>query len=294
MTPQKRAKFITKWIQSYAKKHKIDKLVVGISGGIDSAVVSTLCAETGVDTIVVSMPIHQRPEQHYLSDNHGKWLQGRYKNVTHITVDLTKTFDAFKDNFKVLPNLLALANSRSRLRMACLYQIAQSHAGIVVGTGNKVEDFGVGFYTKYGDGGVDISPIGDCMKTEVWDMGRALAVDEDIINAAPTDGLWDDGRTDQDQLKGISYPELERAMMQDTTGTKPEGKREREVLKQYREIRAKTQHKMEPIPVCMMPAEEIQYKKPAKKAGKKTAKKTTKSAKKSDKRVGFPNIILVK
>ena len=294
MTPQKRAKFITKWIQSYAKKHKIDKLVVGISGGIDSAVVSTLCAETGVDTIVVSMPIHQRPEQHYLSDNHGKWLQGRYKNVTHVTVDLTKTFDAFKDNFKVLPNLLALANSRSRLRMACLYQIAQSHAGIVVGTGNKVEDFGVGFYTKYGDGGVDISPIGDCMKTEVWDMGRALAVDEDIINAAPTDGLWDDGRTDQDQLKGISYPELERAMMQDTTGTKPEGKREREVLKQYREIRSKTQHKMQPIPVCMMPAEEIQYKKPAKKAGKKTAKKTTKSAKKSDKIMGFPNIILVK
>ena len=294
MTPQKRAKFITKWIQSYAKKHTLDKLVGGISGGIDSAVVSTLCAETGVDTIVVSMPIHQRPEQHYLSDNHGKWLQGRYKNVTHVTVDLTKTFDAFKDNFKVLPNLLALANSRSRLRMACLYQIAQSHAGIVVGTGNKVEDFGVGFYTKYGDGGVDISPIGDCMKTEVWDMGRALAVDEDIINAAPTDGLWDDGRTDQDQLKGISYPELERAMMQDTTGTKPESKREREVLKQYREIRAKTQHKMQPIPVCMMPAEEIQYKKPAKKAGKKTAKKTTKSAKKSDKIVGFPNIILVK
>jgi NAD+ synthase len=295
MTPQKRAKFITKWIQNYAKRHKIDHLVVGISGGIDSAVVSTLCAETGVDTIVVSMPIHQRAEQHYLSDNHGKWLQGKYKNVTHVTVDLTRTFDAFKDNFRVLPNLLALANSRSRLRMACLYQIAQSHAGIVVGTGNKVEDFGVGFYTKYGDGGVDISPIGDCMKTEVWDMGRALGVDQDIIDAAPTDGLWDDGRTDQDQLQGISYPELERAMMQDTTGTKPEGKREREVLKQYREIRAKTQHKMQPIPVCMMPAEEeTASKKPAKKAAKKTAKKTAKSSRKLEKTAGFPNILLVK
>jgi NAD+ synthase len=249
MTPQKRAKFITKWIKDYTKRHKIDHLVVGISGGIDSAVVSTLCAETGVDTIVVSMPIHQRAEQHYLSDNHGKWLQGKYKNVTHVTVDLTRTFDAFKDNFKVLPNLLALANSRSRLRMACLYQIAQSHAGIVVGTGNKVEDFGVGFYTKYGDGGVDISPIGDCMKTEVWDMGRALGVDQDIIDAAPTDGLWDDGRTDQDQL-GMTYPELELAMTQSETNCGVDSAQEKKNLRRYREIRATNLHKMLPIPVC--------------------------------------------
>lgn len=272
MAPQKRAKFITRWIKNYAKKNKISTLVVGISGGIDSSVVSTLCAETGLDTIVVSMPIHQRPEQHYLSDSHGKWLQEKYKNVTHVNVNLTKTFDAFKENFKILPNLLALANSRSRLRMACLYQIAQSHGGIVVGTGNKVEDFGVGFYTKYGDGGVDISPIGDCLKTEVWDMGRALGVDEDIINAAPTDGLWDDGRTDQDQLNGISYPELERAMLQDTTGQRPETRREREVLKQYREIRSRTQHKMLPIPVCIIPAEEPAEKATVKKPAKKPAK----------------------
>ena len=295
MTPQKRAKFITKWIKDYTKRHKIDHLVVGISGGIDSAVVSTLCAETGVDTIVVSMPIHQRAEQHYLSDNHGKWLQGKYKNVTHVTVDLTRTFDAFKDNFKVLPNLLALANSRSRLRMACLYQIAQSHAGIVVGTGNKVEDFGVGFYTKYGDGGVDISPIGDCMKTEVWDMGRALGVDQDIIDAAPTDGLWDDGRTDQDQL-GMTYPELEQAMRLDLLdGVRKLDSKEKSQLKRYREIRAGNLHKMQPIPVCMMPAEEeTASKKPAKKAAKKTAKKTAKSSRKLEKTVGFPNIVLVK
>lgn len=278
MAPKQRAKFITKWIQTYAKKHKISNLVVGISGGIDSAVVSTLCAETGIDTIVVSMPIHQRPEQHYLSDNHGRWLQDKYKNVTHVTVDLTQTFDAFRENFKVLPNLLALANSRSRIRMTCLYQIAQSHGGIVVGTGNKVEDFGVGFYTKYGDGGVDISPIGDCMKTEVWDMGRVLGVDPDIIAAAPTDGLWDDGRTDQDQLQGISYPELERAMILDTTGGKPENKREREVLKLYRDIRAKTQHKMQPIPVCVMPAEKTPVVKTKAKAPAKKAKAPAKKA----------------
>ena len=249
MTPQKRAKFITKWIKDYTKRHKIDKLVVGISGGIDSAVVSTLCAETGVDTIVVSMPIHQRPEQHYLSDNHGKWLQGRYKNVTHVTVDLTKTFDAFKDNFKVLPNLLALANSRSRLRMACLYQIAQSHAGIVVGTGNKVEDFGVGFYTKYGDGGVDISPIGDCYKTQVWQMGRELGVLQEIIDAPPTDGLWDDGRTDQDQLGGLTYVELESAMRMDTGELVTDSPSMHDILNKYRAIRARSLHKMNPIPV---------------------------------------------
>lgn len=272
MNPKQRIKHITKWISAYTKKNKINTLVVGISGGIDSAVVSTLCAETGVDTIVVSMPIHQRPEQHYLSNAHGVWLQEKYPNVTHVTIDLSKTFDAFKENFSVLPNLLALANSRSRIRMTCLYQIAQSHSGIVVGTGNKVEDFGVGFYTKYGDGGVDISPIGDCMKTEVWAMGEALGVDPDIIAAPPTDGLWDDGRTDQDQLQGISYPELERAMVLDTTGAKAENKREREVLKLYREIRSKTQHKMQPIPVCLMPVETVTKSSKAKTKAKTKAK----------------------
>lgn len=279
MTPKQQIKHITRWIRDYAKKSRIEQLVVGISGGIDSSVVSTLCAETGISTIVVSMPINQRPEQHDLSLRHGRWLQEKYSNVTHVIVDLTPTFQAFSENFRVLPNALALANSRSRLRMTCLYQIAQSHGGIVVGTGNRVEDFGVGFYTKYGDGGVDISPIGDCMKTQVWAMGELLGVDPDIVAAAPTDGLWDDGRTDQDQLQGISYPELEMAMLQDINGEKPQDKRQREVLKQYREIRSKTQHKMLPIPVCMMPVESSAEVKPKKQDKQdKAAKKSKKAA----------------
>lgn len=259
MTPKQQVQHITKWIKSYAKKHKIENLVVGISGGIDSSVVSALCAKTGISTIAVSMPIRQRPEQHDLSVRHGRWLQEEYSNVTHVTIDLTATFNAFAENFRVLPNELALANSRSRLRMTCLYQIAQSHGGIVVGTGNKVEDFGVGFYTKYGDGGVDISPIGDCMKTEVWAMGEFLGVDPDIVAAAPTDGLWEDGRTDEDQL-GMTYPELEQAMTldllhDDEIEIKSLNKTQRSQLNSYRKIRARSLHKMLPIPVCMMPTE---------------------------------------
>jgi NAD+ synthase len=243
---------ITDWIRDYATKAGMTSLVVGISGGIDSAVVSTLCARTGINTIAVTMPIRQRPELHDLSMRQGQWLAQNYSNVFHEVVDLTNVFDFF--NTAVLTcnsrydNLLAFANSRSRLRMVTLYQIAQSRRGIVVGTGNKVEDFGVGFYTKYGDGGVDISPIADCYKTEVWQMGRELGILQDIIDAAPTDGLWDDGRTDEDQL-GLTYADLEVAMRMDLgeiTSTEPTLLAN---LEKFRSIQARSLHKMNPIPV---------------------------------------------
>ena len=267
MTSKQRIKHISKWIRSYATKHKISTLVVGISGGIDSSVVSALCAETGLTTIVVQMPIRQNKTLNNRSSMQAGWLLERYKNVTHMSMDLTKVFSAFekdlvpycRENEDEARVDLAFANSRARLRMMTLYQIAQSHGGIVVGTGNKVEDFGVGFYTKYGDGGVDISPIGDCLKTQVWDMGREFGLPQEIIDAAPTDGLWTDGRTDEDQL-GMSYPELEQAMANDVLerhdvyNTLPIelGKEERAHLRKYRAIRARNMHKMLPIPVCKL------------------------------------------
>lgn len=242
---------ITDWIGDYARSAGMEALVVGISGGIDSSVVSALCAHTGIRTIAVSMPIRQRPELHDLSMRHGDWLIKNFQNAEHRTIDLTAPFSEFEKQlaYSGFTSLLALANSRSRLRMMCLYQIAQSTNGLVVGTGNKVEDFGVGFYTKYGDGGVDISPIGDLLKTEVWQLGRELGVLEDIINAPPTDGLWDDGRTDQDQLGGLSYADLERAMYQDENNVRPANDDQAMVLYQYRKIRSRSLHKMNPIPV---------------------------------------------
>lgn len=252
MTPRRQIAHITKWIKAYATKHQIKTLVVGVSGGIDSAVVSTLCARTGLPTVAVSMPIRQSKATHSLSLAHGQWLTKNFDNATHMTVDLTPTFRQFEKCF-VNPSDLGLANSRSRLRMMCLYQIAQDHEGIVVGTGNRVEDFGVGFFTKYGDGGVDISPIGDCLKTEVWTMGRELGIMEEIITAAPTDGLWDDGRTDEDQL-GMTYAELEQMMWLDQQSVSPKGA-DIPKLKRYREIRARNLHKMQPIPVCSMPVD---------------------------------------
>lgn len=240
---------ITQWIQDYAVKNNIKSLVVGISGGIDSSVVSALCARTGMPVIAATMPIRQRPELHDLSMRHGAWLVENYPNVQHEVVDLTPVFDQFETTLGHYDNLLGMANSRARLRMTTLYQIAQHNNGIVVGTGNRVEDFGVGFYTKYGDGGVDISPIGDLMKTEVWALGRELGVLEDIVKAAPTDGLWEDGRTDQDQLGGLSYAELERAMLLDESGRMPSSLDEHDLLIQYRRIRARSLHKMLPIPV---------------------------------------------
>ena len=253
---------ITKWIKDYAKKAKINTLVVGISGGIDSSVVSALCAKTGMTTIVVQMPIRQDKKLDNRSSLHAGWLLKRFDNVTHMAMDLTPVFNAFEK--KVDPfcgikdepyetHKLASANSRARLRMMTLYQIAQCHGGIVVGTGNKVEDFGVGFFTKYGDGGVDISPIGDCLKTEVWEIARELGIEQEIIDAPPTDGLWEDGRTDESQL-GMTYPELEHAMAlhnDDNCVYNPLTltKTEKVQLKKYREIRARNMHKMNPIPV---------------------------------------------
>ena len=241
MEVKKRAKIITDWINNYCESasYKPKALVVGISGGIDSSVVSTLCANTGRKTIVLTMPIKQIKSQHDLSLTHAKWLKEKYKNVEHHLLEMDKIFNSFSQVLNNFDNEHGYANSRARLRMATLYQVAAANNGIVVGTGNKVEDFGVGFYTKYGDGGVDISPIADCTKTQVWELGRHLGVSEKIIETPPTDGLWDDGRNDVQQL-GMSYEQLERAM---------EDKNDPN-YKKYLEIRKKNLHKMNPIPVC--------------------------------------------
>ena len=229
---------IVKWIKDYADENKIQSLVVGVSGGIDSAVVSTLCAETGLPTFPLGMPIHKDSDQESLSDIHLAWLEKKYKNVKTLKFNLTKVFEKFKEALQEYSHDdLALANSRSRIRMITLYQIAGKYNGIVVGTGNKVEDYGVGFYTKYGDGGVDIAPIADIYKTEVWELGRHLGVNEKIIEASPTDGLWDDKRTDEDQL-GASYAQLEEAM---EYGTGP-------AVKILETFNGKNKHKMESIP----------------------------------------------
>jgi NAD+ synthase len=241
---------ISAWIRDYAEQSGMRRLVVGISGGIDSAVVSALCARTGLQTIAVTMPIRQRPDLHDLSMRQGAWLCNEFDNVRHEIIDLTSTFDEFENRLSnTYNNLLGFANSRSRLRMVTLYQIAQSMGGLVVGTGNKVEDFGVGFYTKYGDGGVDISPIGDLYKSQVWQLGRELGVLQEIIDAAPTDGLWDDGRTDEDQLGGLTYADLELAMKQDNNELPINNTAEHDRVITYRRIRARSLHKMNPIPV---------------------------------------------
>jgi len=243
MQTSDRISYIKSWILNYCKSmpKKPDSLVVGISGGIDSSVTSTICALTGKKTIVLSMPIKQIKEQQDLSLKHQEWLKGKFKNVESHLVILDNVFKSFKSSLSEFDNEHGLANSRARLRMATLYQVAASNNGIVVGTGNKVEDFGVGFYTKYGDGGVDIFPIADCTKSQVWEMGKNLGVLEEIVKAQPTDGLWDDGRTDVNQL-GMSYQELEEAIKD------PSNKGH----KKYLEIRKRNLHKMNPIPVCKM------------------------------------------
>ncbi len=213
MNSSEKIKFISSWIKSYVEHMptKAQSLVIGISGGIDSSVSSTLSAMTGLKTIVLTMPIKQKSYQHDLSLKHRDWLVEKFTNVEAHTLNLDQLFENFKSTLSKFNNEHGLANSRARLRMTTLYQVAAANKGIVVGTGNKVEDFGVGFYTKYGDGGVDISPIGDCNKTEVWKIGKELGILKEIIEAAPTDGLWDDGRTDESQL-GLKYHELEEAM----------------------------------------------------------------------------------
>ncbi len=244
MEASKKIIFIKDWILNYVNSmpKKNESLVIGISGGIDSSVTSTLCAMTGLKTIVLSMPIKQRSSQHDLSLKHNNWLKEKFKNVESHIIKLDEVFNSFKLSLSNFDNEHGMANSRARIRMTTLYQVAAANKGIVVGTGNKVEDFGVGFYTKYGDGGVDISPIADCTKTEVWELGKELNIIKEIIEAPPTDGLWDDGRTDEGQL-GLSYKELEEAM-------ENENSKNRE---KYLKIRKANLHKMESIPVCKIP-----------------------------------------
>jgi NAD+ synthase len=229
---------IVGWLKDYAVTNNIKSFVIGVSGGIDSAVSSTLAAKTGLPVYALGMPIHQKEEQETLSDVHLEWLANNFSNVTTLKYDLTGVFDIFKQTMNGYgENVHALANSRSRIRMVTLYQVAGSVGGIVVGTGNKVEDYGVGFYTKYGDGGVDIAPIADLYKTEVWELGKFLGVDSRIVEAKPTDGLWDDGRTDEDQL-GTSYEQLEEAM---ENGSGPG-------LESLLKFSSLNSHKMQPIP----------------------------------------------
>jgi NAD+ synthase len=229
---------IIKWIKDYALEHNKTALVVGVSGGIDSAVVSTLCAETGLKTMPVILSINS---QDFLAFDQVRWLDDNYSNIDWKVINIENIFREFVDVAKSLESdsELGFANSRSRLRMAMLYQIAQSNNGLVVGTGNKVEDFGVGFFTKYGDGGVDISPIADLYKSEVYELGTQLKILNDIMQATPTDGLWNDGRTDEDQL-GLTYDQLEEAMKWGT-GSK--------YYDRYVELRTANLHKMESIPV---------------------------------------------
>ena len=245
MSPSEKVKYISNWIKSYVDQMptKAESLVIGISGGIDSSVSSTLSAMTGIKTIVLSMPIKQKENQHDLSLKHQDWLIKKFKNVEAHTISLDKLFESFSSTLNKFDNEHGFANSRARLRMATLYQVAAANKGIVVGTGNKVEDFGVGFYTKYGDGGVDISPIADCNKTQVWELGKELGILKEIIEAPPTDGLWDDGRTDEGQL-GFKYQDLEDAMVNPDSPHKVE----------YEKIRKQNLHKMEPIPVCKIPS----------------------------------------
>ena len=233
---------IVEWIKNYAESNGIKSLVVGVSGGIDSAVTSTLAAETGLMTYCIGMPLLQKEEQENLSDIHLDWLGDTYWDTKTEKFDLSNLFEVFRYTMRgYSKDELALANSRSRLRMVTLYQVAQTVGGIVVGTGNKVEDYGIGFYTKYGDGGVDIAPIADLYKTEVWELGRHLGINERIINAKPTDGLWDDGRNDEDQI-GASYAELEEAM-EHRTGPAVE------ILDKFSR---QNRHKMEPIPTFLL------------------------------------------
>ena len=256
MTPKERVLFITGWILDYCSKmpKKPSSLVIGVSGGIDSAVVSTICASTGMKTFALSMPIKQIKEQDDLSKAHCEWLQKSFANVEVLNVNLDNVFNAFEEVSGPHNSEHAFANSRARLRMTTLYQIAGSNNGIVVGTGNKVEDFGVGFYTKYGDGGVDLSPIADLMKSEVYAIASFLGVNQDIQKAAPTDGLWGDDRTDEDQL-GASYDELEWAMKAQEAGKEIADftGRQQEVYKIYLRLNKANLHKMNPIPVCEIP-----------------------------------------
>ena len=246
---------VSKWIKNYATTSDLKSLVVGVSGGVDSAVVSTLCAQSRLPTIVLNLPINSTPQNTELSSLHCQWLCDNYDNVCQITVDLSDMFHNLVSKMiaEKLDNPLASANSKSRLRMVTLYHVATALNGMVVGTGNKVEDFGVGFYTKYGDGGVDISPLADMTKTQVRQAAKILGVANIIIEAPPTDGLWEDSRSDESQI-GASYEELEWAM-DHLANVQPADltERQQEVLKIYNSFHQKNKHKMVGIPVFKMP-----------------------------------------
>jgi len=248
---------IVGWLTDYCDNAGLNGFVAGVSGGIDSAVTSTLCARTGKDVLVLDMPIRQADDQRSRGAQHIEWLAQTYPNVKGVTIDLTPLFDTLEKSLpEDIQDGLTMANSRARLRMSTLYAFAAHHKMLVAGTGNKVEDFGVGFYTKYGDGGVDLSPIADLMKSEVYALGRELGVSEAILTAAPTDGLWEDSRTDEGQI-GASYDELEWAMRWEAEPGDEQAlaPRQKEVLAIYRKFRAANKHKMDPIPVCEIPAE---------------------------------------
>lgn len=260
MNTEKVAEYIINWLKDYATNANIKGFVIGVSGGIDSALTSTLCAKTGLPLLCLEMPIHQSKKQVSRAENHIKWLQDNFKNVSKTEVNLTPVFDSLIEELPEVDNeesrFMSLANTRARLRMTTLYYFAALHGYLVAGTGNKVEDFGVGFYTKYGDGGVDVSPIADLMKSEVYEIAKYFGVNHEIIAAAPTDGLWGDNRSDEDQI-GASYDELEWAMKmqkQDKLIDDFSG-REKEVYQIYTRLNRANQHKMKPIPVCEIPDE---------------------------------------
>lgn len=249
------AKHIISWLDEYCSQTGLNGYIVGISGGIDSAVTSTLCALTGKDTLCINMPIRQKSDEYNRANEHIENLKSRFPNVKSHDINLTDVFTLFEDTmpFNIESNGLAMANSRARLRMTTLYAVGQANNLLVAGTGNKVEDFGIGFYTKYGDGGVDVSPIADLTKTDVFALAKELNIVDSIQKAKPTDGLWSDDRNDEDQI-GATYPELEWAMT--FKGNENSlSDREQEVLKIYRRLNKINQHKMVPIPVCVIPNE---------------------------------------
>lgn len=258
MKTEKVIAHIVGWLKDYATKANVEGFVIGVSGGIDSAVTSTLCAKTGFNLLCVEMPIHQGENQVTRADRHIDWLMENFPNVKRQPVNLTPVFDSLVEALPKVEDeeerFMSLANTRARLRMTTLYYFAALKKYLVAGTGNKVEDFGIGFYTKYGDGGVDLSPIADLLKTEVYELGRVLRVNQDIMDAPPTDGLWGDHRTDEDQI-GASYPELEWAMRMDDEGKTIDdfSDREKEVFTIYKRFNTANKHKMIPIPICEIP-----------------------------------------
>ena len=258
MQTEKVVDHIVNWLRDYATNAGVDGFVIGVSGGIDSAVTSALCAKTGFPLLCLEMPIHQAESQVSRALNHVDWLKNNFSKVSMTKINLTPVFDSLVESFPVVEDeeerFMSLANTRARLRMTSLYYFAALNNYLVAGTGNKVEDFGVGFYTKYGDGGVDLSPIADLLKTEVYEVANYLGINKEIIDAAPTDGLWGDDRTDEDQI-GASYPELEWAMAMDEKGKTVDdfSGREKDVFDIYKRFNTANKHKMIPIPICNIP-----------------------------------------